>query len=155
MGTRLLAVIGAAKNLAIDAIERVLPFGQTAVAKPPVSSNAGAAYALRRTEPSMITRMWRGWTRLEHADAYQRFLLENLFPSMRTIPGFVGADVLRRPDGTEAAFVTLTRFESLGDVSAFAGKDYEVPVLAPEALELLSRYDARALHFETAPFVLP
>ena len=103
----------------------------------------------------MITRMWRGWTRSEDADAYQRFLLEHLFPLMRTIPGFLGADVLRRPDGTEAAFVTLTRFESLGDVRAFAGEEYEVPVLEPEALELLSRYDERALHFETAPFLLP
>ena len=61
----------------------------------------------------------------------------------------------RRPDGTEAAFVTLTRFESISDVKAFAGEAYEVPVLEPEALELLSRYDRRALHFETAPFVLP
>jgi hypothetical protein len=102
----------------------------------------------------MITRMWRGWTRLEHADAYERFLLAHLFPSMRTISGFVGADVLRRPDVTETAFVTLTRFESLGDVRGFAGTDYEVPVLEPEALELLSRYDTRALHFETTPFVL-
>jgi len=103
----------------------------------------------------MITRMWGGWTRSEDADAYERFLLQHLFPSMCAISGFLGADVLRRPDGTEAAFVTLTRFESISDVKAFAGEAYEVPVHEPEALELLSRYDRRALHFETAPFVLP
>ena len=44
----------------------------------------------------MITRLWRGWTAVENADAYERFLLEELFPSMRQIPGFRGADVLRR-----------------------------------------------------------
>ena len=81
--------------------------------------------------PVPITRMWRGWTAPENADAYERFLLEELFPSMREIPGFRGADVLRRRDGDEVAFVTLTRFDSLDAVRAFAGEHYEVPVLEP------------------------
>jgi antibiotic biosynthesis monooxygenase (ABM) superfamily enzyme len=94
--------------------------------------------------------MWRGWTSAENADAYERFLLEELFPAMRDIPGFRGAEVLRRPDGDEIAFVTLTRFESLDAVRAFAGESYEVPVLEPPALALLSRYDERAQHYETS-----
>ena len=98
----------------------------------------------------MITRMWRGWTASENADSYERFLLEELFPAMRDIPGFVGAEVLRRGDGDEVAFVTLTRFESLDAVRAFAGEAYEVPVLEPPALALLSRYDERAEHYDTA-----
>ena len=100
----------------------------------------------------MITRLWRGWTAIEDADAYAHFLLSELFPSMRSIPGFRGADVLRRLDTDEVAFVTLTRFESLDDIREFAGDDYEVPVLEPQALALLSRYDERALHFDTASF---
>ncbi len=96
--------------------------------------------------------MWRGWTATENADAYERFLLDELFPSMRSIRGFRGADVLRRPDGDGVAFVTLTRFDSLDDIRAFAGVDYEVPVLEPQALALLLHYDERALHFETASF---
>jgi heme-degrading monooxygenase HmoA len=100
----------------------------------------------------MITRMWRGWTAAENADQYERFLLTELFPSMRTIAGFRGAEVLRRPDGDEVAFVTLTRFESLDAIRVFAGEDYDVPVLEPQALALLSRYDERALHFDTASF---
>lgn len=100
----------------------------------------------------MITRLWRGWTATENADAYQQFLLEELFPSMRRIPGFLGADVLRRLEGDAVAFVTLTRFDTLDDIRAFAGDDYDVPVLEPQALALLSRYDERALHFDTASF---
>ena len=71
---------------------------------------------------------------------------------MRRIDGFKGAQVLRRSDAEEVAFVTLTRFDSLDAIRAFAGDDYEVPVLEPEALALLARYDDRALHFETASF---
>ena len=100
----------------------------------------------------MITRVWRGWTHARNADAYERFLLTELFPSMREIPGFVGAEVLRRIDGAEVAFVTLTRFDSLEAVRCFAGPDYELPVIEPRALALLSRFDDRAVHFETSSF---
>jgi antibiotic biosynthesis monooxygenase (ABM) superfamily enzyme len=71
---------------------------------------------------------------------------------MRDIPGFRGADVLRRAQGDEVAFVTLTRFDSLDAIRAFAGEDYETPVLEPQALALLSHYDEKALHFDTATF---
>jgi antibiotic biosynthesis monooxygenase (ABM) superfamily enzyme len=100
----------------------------------------------------MITRVWRGWTTTGNADAYERFLLVELFPSMRSIPGFDGAAVLRRSEGDEVGFVTLTRFESLDAIRAFAGDDCETPVLEPRALELLSRYEERAVHYETASF---
>jgi hypothetical protein len=72
---------------------------------------------------------------------------------MRSIDGFVGAEVLRQPDiDDEVAFVTLTRFESIQAVKAFAGDPYDVPVLEPRALELLSRWDERAVHYDTAAF---
>jgi antibiotic biosynthesis monooxygenase (ABM) superfamily enzyme len=100
----------------------------------------------------VITRLWRGWTAAENAEAYERFLLTKLFPAMRDLPGFRGADVLRRSDGDEVAFVTLTRFDSFEAVRAFAGEDLETPVLEPEALALLARYDERASHFETLSY---
>ena len=72
---------------------------------------------------------------------------------MGDIAGFRGAEVLRRDDGDEVAFVTLTRFDSVDAIRAFAGPDYEKPVLEPQALALLSRHDEHALHFDTAAFV--
>ena len=89
---------------------------------------------------------------MDNADAYERFLLVELFPSMREIPGFRGADILRRREHDEVAFITLTRFDSLAAIQAFAGADYETPVLEPQALALLARYERRALHFDTATF---
>jgi antibiotic biosynthesis monooxygenase (ABM) superfamily enzyme len=103
----------------------------------------------------VITRLWRRWTAPDHADTYEQFLLEELFPSIGTIGGFLGADVLRRTDGDEVAFVTLTRFDSLEAIRAFAGEDYEVPVLEPQALAVLSRYEHRAEHFATGSFRQP
>lgn len=101
---------------------------------------------------SMITRLWRGWTSSDDADAYERFLLSELFPQMRAIPGFRGAEVLRRDDQEEVAFVTLTRFDTLDAVRAFAGEDYEMAMLEPTARALVSHYDQRVQHFETRRF---
>ena len=96
--------------------------------------------------------MWRGWTREEDADSYERFLLEELFPSMRGIPGFLSADVLRRVEEDEVAFVTLTRFQTIEDIRAFAGESFDVPVIEPRAAELLAHYDGVAVHYETSSF---
>jgi heme-degrading monooxygenase HmoA len=100
----------------------------------------------------MITRMWRGWTAHEDADTYEQFLLRKLFPAMRSIAGFRGAEVLRREDGGETVFVTLTRFDSLEAIREFAGQAYGTPVLEPEARALLARYEERAEHFLTSPY---
>lgn len=94
--------------------------------------------------------MWRGWTSPANADAYERFLREHMFPSMQHVPGFAGAELLRHEDGGDVAFVTITRFESLDSVRAFAGEDYERAVIEPEARALLSRHDERSEHFDVA-----
>ena len=96
----------------------------------------------------MIARLWHGWTAPENADAYEHFLRTKMFPSIHRVPGYLGADLLRRADGEEIAFVTITRFESLDAVRAFAGEDYEQAVVEPEARRLLSRFEQRSEHYE-------
>jgi antibiotic biosynthesis monooxygenase (ABM) superfamily enzyme len=96
----------------------------------------------------VIARIWHGWTSPDNADAYEEFLRKKMFPSIHRVPGYVGADLLRRDAGDEIAFVTITRFESLESVRAFAGEDYEQAVVEPEARSLLSRFDERSEHYE-------
>jgi hypothetical protein len=45
-------------------------------------------------------------------------------------------------------FVTVTFFESIDAVRAFAGDDYEVANVAPKARQLLSRFDTRCVHYQ-------
>jgi antibiotic biosynthesis monooxygenase (ABM) superfamily enzyme len=96
----------------------------------------------------VIARVWHGWTPRQNADAYEQFLRTRMFPSIHRVPGYLGADLLRRDDGNEVAFVTITRFDSLDSVQAFAGDDYEQAVVEPEARRLLSRFDQRSEHYE-------
>jgi len=97
----------------------------------------------------MITRLWHGWASRANADAYENYLRSEVLPGIHRVQGYQGAYLLRREDGQEIAFVTLTFFESLDAVRAFAGEDYELAVVPPKAQKLLSHYDARAVHYQT------
>lgn len=101
----------------------------------------------------MISRVWHGWTKPEHADTYEAMLRSEILPGIHRIPGFRGATLLRRADGAEVEFVTITRFDDMAAVRAFAGDDYERAVIAPGARPILVRYDERSVHYET-PFTL-
>lgn len=68
---------------------------------------------------------------------------------MRDIPGFRNADVLRRDEDGEVAFVTLTRVDSLGPIRAFAGEDCSSPVVEPTARALISHYETSTQHYST------
>jgi heme-degrading monooxygenase HmoA len=96
----------------------------------------------------MIARIWHGWTKPADADIYENLLRNEMFPSMRRVAGFEGAHLLRRVAGEEVEFVTITMFTSLDAVRRFAGEDYETAVLHPKAHALLSRYDAKSVHYE-------
>jgi len=98
----------------------------------------------------MIGRIWHGWTTPANADAYETLLKNEIFVGIgdRQIDGYRGINLLRRDLGDEVEFITLMWFDSLDAVRAFAGSDYEVAVVPPEARALLSRFDARSQHYE-------
>ena len=101
----------------------------------------------------MIARLWRGWTSLENADAYEKLLREQVLPGLQQIDGYRGAYILRQEGNAEVEFVVMNLFDSLEAVRAFAGPDYTVPVFEPEARQLLSKVEPLAHHYEvkTAP----
>ena len=99
----------------------------------------------------MIARLWRGWASTsEAANLYQEFLRSTFLPSIHTIGGYCGAQVLRRSVGGEEEFTTITYFESLDAIRHFAGEDYEAAHVAPRGRELLARFDPRCLHYEVS-----
>jgi antibiotic biosynthesis monooxygenase (ABM) superfamily enzyme len=101
----------------------------------------------------MIVRIWHGWTRPDHADAYERLLREEIFVGIadRRIAGYRGIELLRRRDGGLVEFVTVMRFDDLEAVRAFAGPDYEIAVVPDKARRLLDHFDARSAHYESRP----
>jgi heme-degrading monooxygenase HmoA len=66
------------------------------------------------------------------------------------VAGFEGARLLRRTSGDETEFVSLTFFDDLDAVRAFAGPDDETAVAADETREVRVRFDDHVGHYETA-----
>jgi hypothetical protein len=99
----------------------------------------------------MITRIWRGWTTRENADAYQRIVSEEVLPGIaaRGLDGYHGAYLLRRELDGEVEFATIMLFDSLHHVRAFAGEDYETAYVPPQARAVLARFDERSAHYDT------
>lgn len=97
----------------------------------------------------MISRLWHGRTTHENADAYEALLRSEILPAIHTIEGHRGAYLLRREVDASIEFVTITLWDSLDAVRAFAGDDYEAAVIVPEARALLSAFDERSVHYET------
>jgi len=96
----------------------------------------------------MIARVWKGWTKAENANAYEKLLREVVYPGLQRIIGYHGGYILRQDGKDEAEFVTVNLFESLEAVKAFAGPEYETPVFEPEARRLLSRVEPVARHYD-------
>ena len=98
----------------------------------------------------MIVRAWRGWAPSEVADRYATHYRDAVLPELRTIPGFRGARLLRHDAAGETEFVSLTEFDDLAAIRAFAGDDPEVAVVAEEARRVLTRFEQRVTHYEVA-----
>ena len=96
----------------------------------------------------MIARVWRGFTKPEHADAYESMLKPELLPGLRQVKGYQGSYFFRRTVGDEVEFITIILWDSLDAVRAVTGPDYETAVIPAERRLYLSRYDPKAAHYE-------
>lgn len=98
----------------------------------------------------MISRIWHGYTTPQNADTYETLLKEEIFTAIqgRQIRGFQGIQLFRRELGSEVEFITVMWFDDFDAVREFAGEDYEVAVVPPEARQVLARFDERSQHYE-------
>src|SRR5438094_1696969 len=59
-------------------------------------------------EDRMIARIWHGYTKPEHANAYESMLKPELLPGISKVKGYHGSYLLRREIGAEVEIITIT-----------------------------------------------
>ena len=96
----------------------------------------------------MIARIWHGYTKPEHADAYEAMLKPELLPGIGKVKGYQESYLLRRAVGDEVEFMTIILMDSIDSIRAVAGPDYETAVIPEERRRYLARYDAKSVHYE-------
>jgi heme-degrading monooxygenase HmoA len=103
----------------------------------------------------VIARLWRGWATPDNADSYETHFQTSVQAELRGVGGFIEAQLLRRANGVEEEFMAVTYWDSIAAIKRFAGEDYEVAVVAPDAQAALSRYEDRAAHYEVTLATTP
>ena len=98
----------------------------------------------------MIARVWHGYTKPEHADAYQAMLKPELLPGISKVKGYQGSYPLRRNTGAEVEFITILLWDSIDSIRAVSGEDYKTAVIPEERRKYLAHFDAKAMHYEVA-----
>jgi heme-degrading monooxygenase HmoA len=99
----------------------------------------------------MIARIWRGRTSREDAEAYARYMEEVAAPDSLETPGNRGFSVLHCPDGEREEFLTMSLWESLDVIRAFAGDDIERAVFYPEDDRYLVERELTVSHYDYVP----
>ena len=98
----------------------------------------------------MIARTWRGWTRPEDSDAYLDYVERTGGRAARETPGNCGYYILRREDGDRTEFVTMSLWDSLDAIRAFAGDNLEVAFFEDDADRFLVDRERFVTHYEIA-----
>ena len=96
----------------------------------------------------MVARMWHGMTPIGKADEYSKFLVERAIPDYRGTPGNLAAYVLRREDRGKTHFITLTFWESLEKIKAFAREPVDRAKYYAEDKNFLLEFDPKVQHWE-------
>jgi len=103
----------------------------------------------------MIARTWQGWASPATANDYQRHYESEVAEHLQEVAGFCGARLLRRQDGGEVLFTSITFFTSMDAVRAFAGPNHEQAVVEATARRALTRWNDRVTHHEVAADLRP
>jgi heme-degrading monooxygenase HmoA len=95
----------------------------------------------------MMVRMWHGRVPTVKAKAYREFLNERAIPDYRSVAGNLSVHILEREEGEVTHFITLTFWQDLESIRAFAGEPIERAKYYPEDKDFLLEFEPEVVHY--------
>jgi heme-degrading monooxygenase HmoA len=96
--------------------------------------------------------MWRGWVNTERAADYADIVERTGLAEYRATPGNQGAQLLTRDLGDgRSEVITLSWWNTIDDIRAFAGNDINLAKYYPEDDDFLIERESTVAHFTVAP----
>jgi heme-degrading monooxygenase HmoA len=112
------------------------------------AGRAGDGIRLSSDSPkTIVAREWKGRVAPARADEYSRYLLGGV-KKLRSTPGSLGAEVMRRSEAGAVEFTVISYWVSREAIKAYAGQDIEKPHHLPKDRELLLELPTRVLHYD-------
>jgi heme-degrading monooxygenase HmoA len=96
----------------------------------------------------MIIRMWHGRVPAAKKQQYLDYLIRTGLKDATAISGNRGVELLARDMGQLTEFVTLTRWDSVEAIKAFAGADFQKARYYPDDAQYLSEMEPFVKHYE-------
>ncbi len=96
----------------------------------------------------MISRMWHGRVPTSKAKSYREFLNARAIPDYQSVKGNISVHILERNEGDVTHFITLTFWDNLEVIKAFAGEDIEAAKYYPEDKDFLLEFEPNVVHYE-------
>jgi heme-degrading monooxygenase HmoA len=97
----------------------------------------------------VIVRIWRGWVRTDRAAEYVDYILATGIAEYRGTPGNVDAQMLTRDLGDgRTEVLTLSWWDSLDSIHAFAGDDLTAAKYYPQDEHFLLAHEDTVTHFD-------
>jgi heme-degrading monooxygenase HmoA len=95
-----------------------------------------------------IARIWRCRADPKDPDVYPRHFKDKVLPELDSIPGFLGAMLMRRELDNTIEYTVLTRWVSIDVIRRFTGRDLHAAVVDPNIAVKLIDYDKTVTHSE-------
>jgi heme-degrading monooxygenase HmoA len=96
----------------------------------------------------MIARIWRGRIRASDVTAYREYIGATGLVDYRATPGNQGAYMLTRIGGETAHVITLSLWDRLESIRAFAGDDLTRARYYPQDERFLLEFPEHVEHFD-------
>ena len=96
----------------------------------------------------MIIRMWHGRVKHDDARAYREFLKQRAISDYQSVEGNLSVKILERREEDSTHFITMTSWETLDAIKAFAGEDVEKAKYYPEDDGYLLEFEPSVVHYE-------
>jgi heme-degrading monooxygenase HmoA len=125
----------------------VLPSGSFAQKSEPLPTPVQPNTSTTKSK-KVVARIWHGRTLTSNADKYYDYLLEAGIKKIESIPGNLGAQLLRRNDGNTTEFTVISYWESRDAIRKFAGNNIEKVHPLPKDNEYLIKPETTVKHFD-------
>jgi hypothetical protein len=97
----------------------------------------------------MITRIWHGRTKAEHADQYLKYIRVTGLADYVSTSGNISAKVLLKREGEICHFFTISEWKDIDSIIKFAGNDFEKARYYEEDKKYLLELEENVNHYET------
>ena len=96
----------------------------------------------------MISRHWTGLCKATQADEYVQYLRSETFAHLKTLDGFIKAEIHQREITEGIEYLIITFWQSSDAIKSFAGALPNVAVVPKVVHDVMVTYDKYVRHYE-------